>query len=823
MAKRYFPNEVEGKWQKRWKEDKLFSPDLDKSEKPFYSLMMFPYPSAEGMHVGNMYAFTGSDIYSRFKRLQGLDVFEPIGLDGFGIHGENYALKINEHPMEVSRRTEKHFYEQFMTVGNAYDWNRTLNTYEPEYYKWTQWAFLQLYKKGIAYRKKAEVNWCPSCKTVLADEQVITGACERCSSQVEKKDLEQWFFKITDYAERLLKNLEWIDWSEKIKVAQRNWIGKSEGTLIAFDSLDVFTTRADTIFGATFVAVSPEHPLLSKLVTDEQKGDVSAYIEAAGKKSELERKENKEKTGVFTGTNVKNPFTGESIPVWVADYVLMGYGTGVIMAVPAHDERDFEFAKKFDLPIKTVIENTSPVIANGVKQSQNNKEGIASSPSTTLRISRNDKTNVYTGEGILVNSGEFDGLSSTEAREKISDYIEKHNLGKRQVHFHLRDWLISRQRYWGPPIPIIYCDKCGAVPVPESDLPVKLPFIENFRPTGTGISPLASEPDFVNVKCPKCAGPAKRETDVSDNFLDSSLYFFRYLTTDLNDRFFDEKRAKNWLPVDMYIGGAEHSVLHLLYSRFITMVFRDLGFIDFEEPFKKFRAHGLIIAEGAKMSKSKGNVINPDNLIKEWGADTLRMYLMFMGPFTEGGDFRAASISGVYRFLSRVWELAQNEHADEATEGELKILNKVIKKVGEDMENLRFNTAIASLMEFLNFLSKQGRVSRGTIKAFLVMLTPFAPHTTEELWEMMGENRSIHLQTWPKYEEKYLEEEEVTIAVQVNGKVRDQLVIHKDMASDGKVIEKIALGSPKVQKFLDGKEIKKAVYVPVKIINFVTE
>ena len=823
MAKRYFPNEVEGKWQKRWKEDKLFSPDLDKSEKPFYSLMMFPYPSAEGMHVGNMYAFTGSDIYSRFKRLQGLDVFEPIGLDGFGIHGENYALKINEHPMEVSRRTEKHFYEQFMTVGNAYDWNRTLNTYEPEYYKWTQWAFLQLYKKGIAYRKKAEVNWCPSCKTVLADEQVITGACERCSSQVEKKDLEQWFFKITDYAERLLKNLEWIDWSEKIKVAQRNLIGKSEGTLIAFDSLDVFTTRADTIFGATFVAVSPEHPLLSKLVTDEQKGDVSAYIEAAGKKSELERKENKEKTGVFTGTNVKNPFTGESIPVWVADYVLMGYGTGVIMAVPAHDERDFEFAKKFDLPIKTVIENTSPVIANGVKQSQNNKEGIASSPSTTLRISRNDKTNVYTGEGILVNSGEFDGLSSTEAREKISDYIEKHNLGKRQVHFHLRDWLISRQRYWGPPIPIIYCDKCGAVPVPESDLPVKLPFIENFRPTGTGISPLASEPDFVNVKCPKCAGPAKRETDVSDNFLDSSLYFFRYLTTDLNDRFFDEKRAKNWLPVDMYIGGAEHSVLHLLYSRFITMVFRDLGFIDFEEPFKKFRAHGLIIAEGAKMSKSKGNVINPDNLIKEWGADTLRMYLMFMGPFTEGGDFRAASISGVYRFLSRVWELAQNEHADEATEGELKILNKVIKKVGEDMENLRFNTAIASLMEFLNFLSKQGRVSRGTIKAFLVMLTPFAPHTTEELWEMMGENRSIHLQTWPKYEEKYLEEEEVTIAVQVNGKVRDQLVIHKDMASDGKVIEKIALGSPKVQKFLDGKEIKKAVYVPVKIINFVTE
>ena len=823
MAKRYFPNEVEGKWQKRWKEDKLFSPDLDKSEKPFYSLMMFPYPSAEGMHVGNMYAFTGSDIYSRFKRLQGLDVFEPIGLDGFGIHGENYALKINEHPMEVSRRTEKHFYEQFMTVGNAYDWNRTLNTYEPEYYKWTQWAFLQLYKKGIAYRKKAEVNWCPSCKTVLADEQVITGACERCSSQVEKKDLEQWFFKITDYAERLLKNLEWIDWSEKIKVAQRNWIGKSEGTLIAFDSLDVFTTRADTIFGATFVAVSPEHPLLSKLVTDEQKGDVSAYIEAAGKKSELERKENKEKTGVFTGTNVKNPFTGESIPVWVADYVLMGYGTGVIMAVPAHDERDFEFAKKFDLPIKTVIENTSPVIANGVKQSQNNKEGIASSPSTTLRISRNDKTNVYTGEGILVNSGEFDGLSSTEAREKISDYIEKHNLGKRQVHFHLRDWLISRQRYWGPPIPIIYCDKCGAVPVPESDLPVKLPFIENFRPTGTGISPLASEPDFVNVKCPKCAGPAKRETDVSDNFLDSSLYFFRYLTTDLNDRFFDEKRAKNWLPVDMYIGGAEHSVLHLLYSRFITMVFRDLGFIDFEEPFKKFRAHGLIIAEGAKMSKSKGNVINPDNLIKEWGADTLRMYLMFMGPFTEGGDFRAASISGVYRFLSRVWELAQNEHADEATEGELKILNKVIKKVGEDMENLRFNTAIASLMEFLNFLSKQGRVSMGTIKAFLVMLTPFAPHTTEELWEMMGENRSIHLQTWPKYEEKYLEEEEVTIAVQVNGKVRDQLVIHKDMASDGKVIEKIALGSPKVQKFLDGKEIKKAVYVPVKIINFVTE
>ena len=797
MSKRYFPNEIEGKWQKKWKEGKLFSPDLEGAEKPYYALMMFPYPSAEGLHVGNMYPFTATDIFARFKRMQGFNVFEPIGLDGFGIHSENYALKINKHPLELSAITEKRFYEQLTMIGNAFDWQRTVETYKPEYYKWTQWVFLQMYKNGLAYRKKAEVNWCPSCKTVLADEQVISGACERCGAEVIKKDLEQWFFKITDYSERLLSNLEWIDWSDKVKIAQRNWIGKSEGALLAFDGLEVFTTRVDTVFGATFVVVSPEHPLLSKLVTNEQKEEVSAYVEAAGKKSELERKENKEKTGVFTGTTVKNPLTGENIPVWVADYVLMGYGTGAIMAVPAHDERDFEFAKKFDLPVRLVVE----------------------SPDASDQV--------YTGEGVMVNSGEFNGLSSSDAREKISDYIEKHNLGKRQVHFHLRDWLISRQRYWGPPIPIIYCDKCGTVPVPEKDLPVELPFLENFRPTGTGASPLASDPDFVSAKCPECGGPGRRETDVSDNFLDSAWYFFRYPSTEFNDKPFDPERTKKWLPVDIYIGGPEHALLHLLYTRFVTMALKDGGFLEFEEPFKKFFAHGHILAEGSKMSKSKGNVINPDKYIKEYGADTLRMYLMFMGPLSEGGDFRDASVGGVYRFLTRVWEMAQSLERKEATPAEQKALAKTIKKVGEDIEALRLNTAIAALMELLNTISKQGSVSDQTVKDFLIMLAPFAPHITEELWSHFADaarnehSWSIHQQAWPKFEEKHLEEESVTVAIQVNGKVRDQIVIQKDMGSDREAVEKIALDRPKVQKFIDGRQVKKAIYIPVKIINFV--
>jgi len=869
--KKYIPSQIEPKWQKKWKEEKLFSIDLDHASKPFYSLMMFPYPSAEGMHVGNMYAFTGSDVYSRFKRLQGFDVFEPIGLDGFGIHGENYALKINEHPMEVSKRTEKHFFEQFMAIGNAYDWDHTVESYKPDYYKWTQWAFLQLYKKGIAYRKKAEVNWCPSCKTVLADEQVIAGECERCASPVEKKQLEQWFFRITDYAERLLKNLEWIDWSEKIKVAQRNWIGKKEGINITYPviasdpsaggergnlTITCFTTRPDTNFGATFIVIGPEHPFVALLLNSKFKvqssklKEIQEYVEKAKSKSETDRiAEGKKKTGVFTGYYVINNLNGKRLPVWISDFVLGNVGTGAVVGVPGHDIRDFQFAREFALPIIRVV---------------------VGSDGDTSAIT--EESQVQEKEGTMVNSEFLDGIDIHQATTKIMDFLEEKGWGKRVTTYHLRDWLISRQRYWGPPIPIIYCDKCGTVPVPEKDLPVVLPYIKDFRPTGKGVSPLASDPDFVNVKCPECSGPAKRETDVSDNFLDSALYYFRYLTTELPDKFFDEGRTEKWLPVDMYIGGAEHSVLHLLYSRFITMVFKDLGLIGFEEPFEKFRAHGLIIAEGAKMSKSKGNVVNPDVFIKEWGADTLRMYLMFMGPFTEGGDFRVASVSGAYRFLTRVWGL-QDKISNikyQISNIDQRIMHKTIKKVTEDMEQLRFNTAIAALMEWLNHLSRKSlksRVESLEYETFLLLLAPFAPHITEELWQILhchpeesstkdlsrmrvsnelrparhrfaqaiaggdsspaspdqndNKNWSIHQLSWPKFDESQLVEEEISIAVQVNGKVRDVLLIQKDLLGNRDVVEKMALESEKIRKFLAGKSVKKIVYIPGKIISLV--
>ena len=793
---KYLPSRIEPKWQKKWKETSLYTPNLDSVKNPYYALMMFPYPSAEGLHVGNMYAFTGVDITGRFHRMQGLDVFEPIGLDGFGIHSENYALKINEHPMKLSKITEKRFYEQLTMIGNGYDWTRTVETYKPGYYKWTQWLFLQMYKKGLAYRRKAAVNWCPSCLTVLADEQVIAGECERCGATVIQKELEQWFFKITDYVDKLLSNLETIDWSPKVKIAQRNWIGKSEGTLITFDDLEVFTTRPDTLFGATFVVISPEHPLLSKFIKPGKEKEVEQYAQEAAKKSELERKENKEKTGIFTGSYVTNPINKEKIPVWVADYVLAGYGTGAIMAVPAHDQRDFEFAKKFGIEIKKVIEGGSPREAG-------------------------KEVEAFTGEGKMINSGEYNGLSSSEAREKISDYIEKDKLGKRQSQYHLRDWLISRQRYWGPPIPIIYCDKCGIVPVPEKDLPVELPYVADFRPKGKGQSPLASEANFYNVKCSKCGGDAKRETDVSDTFLDSAWYFLRYPSTEFEDKPFDNARNKKWLPVDIYIGGAEHSVLHLLYARFITMVLKDMGMVDFEEPFTKFIAHGLLIKDGAKISKSKGNVVNPDESIVKHGADTLRTYLMFMGPYTDGGDFRDSGMNGIARFLERVWNLQNKVNGGDMSDADLKMMHKIIKNVSKDMLQMKFNTSIAFLMQWLNYLSAKKEITKQEYKTLLLLLAPFAPHMTEELWSQIGEKYSVHQQSWPKFDEKFLGEEEIKIVVQVNGKVRDLLLIGKDIINSKEIVEKMAQDSEKIKKFLVGKEAKKTIYVPGKIVNLV--
>ncbi len=760
--RKYIPQQFEKKWQEEWKKEKTFSPDLDKASRPYYALMMFPYPSAEGLHVGNMYAFTGTDIFARFMRMQGYDVFEPIGLDGFGIHSENYAIKVNKHPFELSKITEKHFYQQLMSIGNAFDWTRRVETYKPDYYRWTQWIFLQMYKNGLAYRKKAEVNWCPSCKTVLADEQVISGRCERCSTVVIKKMLEQWFFKITKYADRLLNNLAKLDWSAKVITAQTNWIGKSEGMLINFDGIEVYTTKPETIDGATFLALAPEHPFVVSLLNSKLKNqnsklkEIKKYVEEAKRKTKEQRKdETKIKTGVFTGSYVINPYTKKKIPVWVADYVLIDYGTGAIMAVPDGDERDKEFAKKYNLPIKKTNHKANPK-------------------------------------------------------------------GKKQINYHLRDWLISRQRYWGPPIPIIYCDECGTVPVPEKDLPVELPYVKDFRPTGTGVSPLASDEKFYKIKCPKCGREAHRETDIIDNFVDSAWYFFRYTSTEDKTSAWTPERVKKWLPVNTYIGGAEHSVLHLLYSRFLTMVFKDIGLIEhFEEPFSKFRAHGLIIAEGAKMSKSKGNVVNPDRYIEEYGADTLRLYLMFLGPFDQGGDFREQAISGPQNFLKRVWELQEKVEHHQLTKEDNQWMNKAIERVAKEIPNLKFNTAIAALMEWLNFLSKKKSISELEYKTFLLLLAPFAPFMTEEIWRnVFGEKTSIHLSAWPKVDEKALVEEVVSIPVQVNGKVRAVIEVSSQELGDRSYVEKIALKDERVKKYVGGKKYK-AIYVPGKILNLV--
>ena len=811
--RKYIPKQFESKWQQKWKKDKIFSPDLDKARKPYFALMMFPYPSAEGLHVGNMYAFTGADIFARFMRMQGYDVFEPIGLDGFGIHSENYAIKVNKHPMDLSKVTEERFYKQLTSIGNAFDWTRTVETYKPDYYKWTQWIFLQMYKNGLAYRKKAEVNWCPSCKTVLADEQVIAGKCERCSSNVTKKMLEQWFFKITQYAERLLKNLDTLDWSKKVLTAQRNWIGKKIGINMDYpikNSKEVITcfTTAPVNFGMTFIVLAPEHQVVKKIldgtlrVSREQKQAVKKYVDGVLAKPLAQRiSEAKEKTGVFTGLYAQNRIAGWDVPVWIADFVMSEVGTGAVQGCPGHDYRDFEFAKKFGLPIIRVVKgpdgNTSP-------------------------IEKPEQVIVRGMKGTMVNSKFLNGLPFDQGLEKTMDYAEEKRWGKRVVSYHLRDWLISRQRYWGPPIPMIYCDTCGTVPVPEKDLPVILPYVENFRPAGTGVSPLASDENFYKVKCPKCGKEAKRETDVSDTFLDSAWYFFRYTSTEDSTQPWTSERVKKWLPVNTYIGGAEHSVLHLLYSRFLTMVFKDIDLIShFEEPFTRFRAHGLIISEGAKMSKSKGNVINPDEYISEYGTDTLRLYLMFIGPFDQGGDFRDEAISGPQNFLRRIWNLKEKIEDRTLTTEDAKWLHKTVEKVTSDMPSLKFNTAIASMMEWLNFLSKKKFVTKKEYKSLLLLLAPYAPHITEELWNQIGEEYSIHLQAWPKLDVEALTDEMVTIPVQVDGKVRSTIRIkYQEVSIQNQVIEK-ALKEERVKKYTDGKKYK-VIYVPGKILNFVT-
>ena len=795
----YDPAALEAKWQGRWVERHTNEPDLDRAARPFYNLMMFPYPSAEGLHVGNMFAFTGADIYGRFKRLQGYDVFEPMGFDAFGIHSENYALTIGTNPAKLIPQNIATFRRQLRRFGGMYDWRHELSTTDPAYYKWTQWLFLKLYHAGLAYKKRAAVNWCPKDKTVLANEQVIDGHCERCGTAVEQRFLEQWFFRITDFAERLLANLDQIDWSTSTKLLQRNWIGRSEGAELLFETpggrkINVFTTRPDTVFGATYLVVAPEHPLVDELTAVEQRSAVKAYQREVQSKDIVSRRVgDRTKSGVFVGSYARNPATGEAIPIWTADYVLMEYGTGAIMAVPAHDKRDFEFATQFKLPIRQVVHV----------------------PGETLPTVSED--------GALMNSGPFDGLGCREGARRIVTWLAERGLATPRVQYRLHDWCISRQRYWGPPIPIIYCDKCGVVPVPEKDLPVELPLIDDFRPDDTGVSPLARHEEWYFVKCPQCGGKGRRETDVSDTFLDSAWYHLRYPSTEFNDRPFDPARTKQWLPVTSYIGGNEHAVLHLLYSRFICMVLYDLGLLHFDTPYPKFRAHGLIVKDGAKMSKSRGNVVVPDTYIQEWGADTFRMYLMFLGPFQEGGDFRDEGIIGIRRFLEKVWTLA---HEAQITPGQNRgtpaaeqKLHRTIRKVSADTEALQYNTAISAMMEYVNELREQGAGGRELVTPLVIMLAPYAPHIAEELWETLGGKGSVFEQRWPDYDQRLASAGDVEIAIQVNGKLRSRLVVPRGMA-EKEVVERV-LADEAVRKFVDGQPLKKVIYVQDRLVNLV--
>jgi len=796
----YDPASLEAKWQARWAERHTNEPDLDRAARPFYNLMMFPYPSAEGLHVGNMFAFTGADIYGRFKRIQGYDVFEPMGFDAFGIHSENYALNIGTNPAKLIPQNIATFRRQLRRFGGMFDWRHELSTTDPAYYKWTQWLFLQLFKAGLAYKKRAAVNWCPKDKTVLANEQVIDGRCERCDTPVEQRFLDQWFFRITNYAERLLENLQNLDWSSSTALLQKNWIGRSEGAELIFETpsgkkITVFTTRPDTAFGATYLVLAPEHPLVDELTAVEQRSAVKAYQREVQSKDIVSRRVGeKTKSGVFIGSYARNPATGEAIPIWIADYVLMEYGTGAIMAVPAHDKRDFEFATQFKLPIRQVV---------------------AVAGETLPIVSEN---------GVLMNSGPFDGIACVEGARKIVDWLADRGLASPRVQYRLHDWCISRQRYWGPPIPIIYCEKCGVVPVPEKDLPVELPLIEDFRPDDTGVSPLARHEEWYFVKCPQCGGQGRRETDVSDTFLDSAWYHLRYPSTEFHDRPFDPARTKTWLPVSSYIGGNEHAVLHLLYARFVCMVLFDLGHLHFDTPYPKFRAHGLIVKDGAKMSKSRGNVVVPDTYIQQWGADTFRMYLMFLGPFQEGGDFRDSGIVGQRRFLEKVWKLAHDAvltpGASPGTAPELQQkLHRTIRKVGSDTEALQYNTAIAAMMEYVNELREQGAGSRELITPLVIMLAPYAPHIAEELWSVLGNESSVFEARWPPFDERLASAGDVEIAVQVNGKLRSRLTVPRGMAEKD-VLARV-LADEAVKKFVDGQKVKKVIYVQDRLVNLV--
>jgi len=776
----------------------------------------FPYTSGD-LHIGHWYPMAPSDVHARFKRMQGYNVLHPMGFDAFGLPAENAAINHGIHPFTWTMQNIDNMRRQLKSIGAIYDWSREVITCLPEYYKWTQWFFLKLYQTGLAYRDKAPVNWCPNCQTVLANEQVVEGFCERCGAAVTRRNLEQWFFRITRYADELMQH-DGIDWPERIKIMQRNWVGKSEGTEISF-ALDhpgvdereirVFTTRPDTIFGVTFMVLAPEHPLVAKLTSPERRAEVEDYIIRSRQQTEIERlSTDKEKDGVFIGAYVRNRLNNEPVPIWIADYVLMTYGTGAVMGVPAHDERDFAFARKYNLPIRVVV---APPGWQGEELEEAHIE-----------------------PGVMVNSGQFDGLPSWEGIQAISTFLEKKGWGKRTTTYRLRDWLISRQRYWGAPIPIIYCDNCGIVPVPEKDLPVLLPEDAEFRPTGE--SPLKYHEGFVNTTCPRCSAPAKRETDTMDTFMCSSWYFLRYASPHYDAAPFDAEKVKYWLPVDLYTGGAEHAVMHLLYARFFTKAIRDMGLVDFDEPFTRLFNQGVIIAEQQKMSKSRGNVITPDVYVSELGADTVRAYLMFIAPWERGGDWNDRGISGTSRWLNRVWNLVLGEYSSDgeinpavrqkAEKDLTRITHQTIRKVTDDLERLRFNTMIAALMEFTNYLSEvkeKGTVAyqawQESIDTLMLLLAPTAPHLAEELWERTGHTYSIHNQSWPQSDEKLARDEETTLVVQVNGKLRDRLTVPASITEAE--ARQLALDRQRVKAHIEGKEVINIIYVPGRLINLV--
>ena len=806
MAEMYNHHTVEKKWQKIWEEEKAFKVSEDYSKPKFYALVEFPYPSGQGLHVGHPRPYTALDIVSRKRRMQGYNVLFPMGWDAFGLPTENYAIKNHIHPKIVTKNNVARFKGQLQSLGYSFDWDREINTTDPDYYKWTQWIFLKLFNAGLAYKKEMPINWCTSCKVGLANEEVVNGVCERCGAPVVRKVKSEWMLKITEYADKLIKDLDNVDYIEKVKVSQKNWIGRSEGAEVDFrlkdkdEKLRVYTTRPDTLFGATYMVISPEHPLIDKYKDEITNWDeIQKYREMAARKSDFERTElAKDKTGVILGgLSAVNPVNGKEIPVWISDYVLMSYGTGAIMAVPAHDTRDWEFAKKFDLPMIQVVEG---------------KEG-------SVDINEAAFTDVATGK--MINSDFLDGLEVTEAKEKMKDFLEEKGIGNRKVNYKLRDWVFSRQRYWGEPIPIVHCEKCGYVPLDESELPLLLPEVDSYMPTDNGESPLAAMTEWVNTTCPCCGGPAKRETDTMPQWAGSSWYFLRYTDPHNTEALASKEALKYWLPVDWYNGGMEHTTLHLLYSRFWHKFLYDQGIVPTKEPYQRRTSHGMILGEnGEKMSKSRGNVVNPDDIVQAYGADTLRTYEMFIGAFDLSASWSEDGVKGCRRFLERVWKLQTIMTDEEGYSSDMETkMHQTIKKVSLDFENLKYNTAIAAMMSLINDFYKKNAVTKGEYKTLLTLLNPVAPHITEELWEMIGGEGHVYQTAWPEYDEAKTVESTVEIAVQINGKTRATLSIGKDDAKE----DVLAKAKETIADKLEGKNIIKEIYVPGRIVNIVAK